>query len=135
MRWIYRLISWFLGWPALALFSIIASVLFHLDTGLGHRIGRDVLNDFVSETMDGRLQAGYITQLRLWRTVVKDTFVYDPDGRPIIYGETVELGIDPIAGLRGKLRFYYADLVTGWVRLIDNGQGEPTFLDAFQPAD
>ncbi|MEM7136126.1 MAG: translocation/assembly module TamB domain-containing protein [Myxococcota bacterium] len=135
MRWIYRLVSWFLGWPALAVFSLIASVLFHLDTNLGRELGRDILNDFVSETMDGRMQAGYITQLRLWRTIVKDTFVYDPDGTPIIYGETVELGIDPIAGLRGKLRFYYADLTNGWVRLIDNGEGEPTFLDAFEPAD
>lgn len=135
MRWISRFVSWFLGWPALALFSLIASVLFHLDTNLGRSLGRDLLNDFVSEQMDGRLQAGYITQLRLWKTVVKDTFVYDPDGTPIIYGETVVLGIDPIAGLRGKLRFYYADLINGWVRLIDNGEGEPTFLDAFEPAD
>ncbi|MEM9728681.1 MAG: translocation/assembly module TamB domain-containing protein, partial [Myxococcota bacterium] len=135
MRWISRLISWFLGWPALAVFSLIASVLFHIDTNLGRTIGRDILNEFVSDLMDGRMQAGYITQLRLWKTVVKDTFVYDPDGTPIIYGETVELGIDPIAGLRGKLRFYYADLINGWVRLIDNGEGEPTFLDAFEPAD
>lgn len=135
MRWISRLVSWFLGWPALALFSLIASVLFHLDTNLGHRLGRDMLNDFVTEQMQGRLQAGYITQLRLWKTIVKDTFVFDVDGTPIIYAETVELGIDPIAGLRGRLRFYYGDLTNGWVRLIDNGEGSPTFLDAFEPAD
>ena len=135
MRWISRLVSWFLGWPALALFSLIASVLFHLDTNLGHRLGRDMLNEFVTDQMQGRLQAGYITQLRLWKTIVKDTFVFDLDGTPIIYGETVELGIDPIAALRGRLRFYYADLTNGWVRLIDNGEGSPTFLDAFEAAD
>ncbi|MCZ6806240.1 MAG: hypothetical protein O7F08_04755, partial [Deltaproteobacteria bacterium] len=135
MRWISRLVSWLLGWPALALFSLIASVLFHLDTNLGHRLGRDMLNEFVTGQMQGRLQAGYITQLRLWKTIVKDTFVFDLDGTPIIYGETIELGIDPIAALRGKLRFYYADLTNGWVRLIDNGEGSPTFLDAFDPAD
>ncbi len=135
MRWVSRLVSWFLGWPALAVFSLITSVLFHLDTSLSHRLARDILNDFVTGEMQGRLQAGYITQLRLWKTIVKDAFVFDPDGTPIIYGETIELGIDPIAGLRGKLRFYYADLTNGWVRLIDNGEGSPTFLDAFEAAD
>jgi len=135
MRWVYRLFSWFLGWPLLAIVSLVASVLFHLDTNLGKRIGRDMLNDFVSGQMDGTLHAGYIQQLRLWETVVKDTFVYDPDGRAIIYGETVVLGIDPIAGLRGKLRFYYADLINGWVDLVDDPDGAPTFLAAFDPAD
>ena len=135
MRWIYRLISWFLGWPLLAIVSLVASVLFHLDTDLGRRLGRDMLNEFVSGEMDGTLRAGYIQQLRLWRTVVKDTFVFDPDGRAIIYGETVELGIDPIAGLRGKLRFYYAHLTNGWVDLVDDADGAPTFLAAFDPAD
>ena len=135
MRWIYRLFSWFLGWPLLAIISLLASVLFHLDTDLGKRLGRDILNEFVSGEMDGTLHAGYIEQLRLWRTVVKDTFVFDPDGRAIIYGETVVLGIDPIAGLRGKLRFYYADLINGWVDLVDDADGAPTFLAAFDPAD
>jgi hypothetical protein len=135
MRWIYRLVSWFLGWPLLAILSLLASVLFHLDTDLGRRLGRDLLNDFVSGEMDGTLHAGYIEQLRLWRTVVKDTFVYDPEGRAIIYGETVVLGIDPIAGLRGKLRFYYANLINGWVDLVDDGEGAPTFLAAFDAAD
>ena len=135
MRWLSRLVSWFLGWPLIALVSLVVSVLFHLDTGLGRRLGRDMLNDFVSDQMVGTLHAGYITQLRLWHTVVKDTFVYDPDGKAIIYGETVELGIDPIAGLRGRLRFYYADLTNGWVDLIDDGEGAPTFLAAFEAAD
>jgi hypothetical protein len=135
MRWIYRLFSWFLGWPLVGILSLLASVLFHLDTDLGRRLGRDILNDFVSGEMDGTMHAGYIEQLRLWRTVVKDTFVYDPDGRAIIYGETVELGIDPIAGLRGKLRFYYGHLTNGWVDLVDDGEGAPTFLAAFEPAD
>jgi len=135
MRWLSRLVSWFLGWPLVALVSLVVSVLFHLDTGLGRRLGRDMLNEFVSDQMVGTLHAGYITQLRLWRTVVKDTFVYDPDGKAIIYGETVELGIDPIAGLRGRLRFYYADLTNGWVDLIDDGEGAPTFLAAFEAAD
>jgi len=135
MRWIYRLFGWFLGWPVVALLSLVVSVLFHLDTNLGKRLGRDLLNEFVSGQMDGTLHAGYIEQLRLWRTVVKDTFVYDPDGRAIIYGETVVLGIDPIAGLRGKLRFYYADLINGWVDLVDDADGAPTFLAAFDPAD
>ncbi len=135
MRWLNRLLGWFLGWPLIALVSVIASALFHLDTGLGRKLGRDMLNEFVSGEMDGTLQAGYITQLRLWRTVVKDTFVIDPDGNTIIYGETVELGIDPIAALRGKLRFYYAHLTNGWVDLIDDGEGAPTFLAAFDPAD
>ena len=135
MRWISRLVSWFLGWPLLAIVSLLSSILFHLDTDLGRRIGRDVLNDFVSDQMVGTMHAGYITQLRLWRTIVKDTFVYDPDGNAIIYGETVELGIDPIAGLRGRLRFYYATLTDGWVDLIDDGEGAPTFLAAFEAAD
>ncbi len=135
MRWIYRLVSWFLGWPVIAIFSLVASVLFHLDSDVGRRLARDMLNEFVSGEMDGTLHAGYIEQLRLWRTVVKDTFVYDPDGRAIIYGETVELGIDPIAGLRGKLRFYYAHLTNGWVDLVDDAEGAPTFLAAFDAAD
>ena len=135
MRWLSRLVSWFLGWPLIALVSLVVSVLFHLDTGLGRRLGRDMLNEFVSGEMVGTLHAGYITQLRLWRTVVKDTFVYDPDGKAIIYGETVELGIDPIAALRGRLRFYYGNLTNGWVDLIDDGEGAPTFLAAFEAAD
>lgn len=135
MRWIYRLVSWFLSWPLVALVSLVVSVLFHLDTDLGRRLGRDLLNEFVSGEMQGTLHAGYIKQLRLWRSVVKDVFVYDPDGRAIIYGETVELGIDPIAALRGKLRFYYADLTGGWVDLVDDEDGAPTFLAAFEASD
>jgi len=135
MRWLSRLVSWFLGWPLLAIVSLLASVLFHLDTDLGRRLGRDMLNEFVSGEMVGTLHAGYITQLRLWHTIVKDTFVYDPDGNAIIYGETVELGIDPLAALRGRLRFYYGDLTNGWVDLIDDGEGAPTFLAAFEAAD
>jgi hypothetical protein len=135
MRWLSRLVSWFLGWPLIALVSLVVSVLVHLDTGLGRRLGRDMLNEFVSDQMVGTLHAGYITQLRLWHTIVKDTFVYDPDGNAIIYGETVELGIDPIAALRGRLRFYYGDLTNGWVDLIDDGEGAPTFLAAFEAAD
>ncbi|MBW2402655.1 MAG: translocation/assembly module TamB domain-containing protein [Deltaproteobacteria bacterium] len=135
MRWLSRLASWFLGWPIIALVSVVASVLFHLDTGLGRKLGRDMLNEFVSDQMVGTLHAGYITQLRLWHTIVKDTFVYDPDGNAIIYGETVEIGIDPIAALRGRLRFYYGDLTNGWVDLIDDGEGAPTFLAAFEAAD
>ena len=135
MRWLYRLFSWFLGWPLIAVISLLASVLFHLDTELGRRLGRDMLNEFVSGQMVGTMHAGYIKQLRLWHAIVKDTFVYDPDGNAIIYGETVELGIDPVAALRGKLRFYYADLTNGWVDLIDDGEGAPTFLAAFEAAD
>lgn len=135
MRWLYRLVSWFLGWPLLAIVSLLASVLFHLDTDLGRKIGRDMLNEFVSGQMVGTLHAGYIVQLRLWHTIVRDTFVYDPDGNAIIYGERVDLGIDPIAALRGRLRFYYADLTNGWVDLIDDGEGAPTFLAAFEAAD
>ncbi|MGD8607669.1 MAG: translocation/assembly module TamB domain-containing protein [Myxococcales bacterium] len=135
MRWLYRLFSWFLGWPLLALVSLVASVLFHLDTEVGRKLARDMLNDFVSGEMAGSMHAGYIVQLRLWHTIVKDTFVYDPDGRAIIYGDTVDLGIDPIAALRGRLRFYYADLTNGWVDLIDDGEGAPTFLAAFEAAD
>jgi len=135
MRWLYRLFNWFLGWPLIAILSLLTSVLFHLDTDLGRRLGRDMLNEFVSGQMVGTLHAGYITQLRLWRTIVKDTFVYDPDGNAIIYGETVEIGIDPIAALRGRLRFTYGLLTNGWVDLIDDGEGAPTFLAAFEAAD
>jgi hypothetical protein len=135
MRWLSRLVSWFLGWPLLAIVSLLTSVLFHLDTDLGRRLGRDMLNEFVSGEMVGTLHAGYITQLRLWRSVVKDTFVYDPNGNAIIYAETVEVGIDPIAALRGRLRFYYGNLTNGWVDLIDDGEGAPTFLAAFEAAD
>jgi len=85
--------------------------------------------------MMGTLHAGYITQLRPWHSIVKDTFVYDPDGKAIIYAETVEVGIDPVAGLRGRLRFYYGILTNGWVDLIDDGEGAPTFLAAFEAAD
>jgi TamB, inner membrane protein subunit of TAM complex len=135
MRWLFRVISWFLGWPLIAIVSLLASVLFHIDTDLGRKLGRDILNEFVSGEMVGTLHAGYITQLRLWRSIVKDTFVYDPDGKAIIYAETVEVGIDPIAALRGRLRFYYGNLTNGWVDLIDDGDGAPTFLAAFEAAD
>ncbi len=135
MRWLSRLFNWFLGWPLIAIVSLLASVLFHLDTNLGRRIGRDMLNEFVSGEMAGTLHAGYIKQLRLWHAIVKDTFVYDVDGNAIIYGETVELGIDPLAALRGRLRFYYANLTNGWVDLVDDGEGAPTFLEAFEAAD
>lgn len=135
LRWIGRLLSWFLGWPAVLLLSLIVSVLFHLDTQLGRTLGRDLLNEYVTSLIDGRLHTGTIVQLRLWNTIVKNTYVFDPDGTPIIYGETVQLGIDPLAALRGRLRFYYADLDSGWVHLIDDGEGSPTFISAFEPAD
>lgn len=122
-------------WTLVALSSIVISTLFHLDSGLGRRLGRDILNDYVTGEMDGELELGEIIQLRFWKTIVKDTRVYDPQGREVIYGETVHLVIDPLAAIMGELRFSRAHLWNGTVTLIDNEEGDPTFIDAFDSPD
>ena len=133
LRWLLRLFGGLIGWPIVLVCSLLASTLYHLDTQLGRTLVRDILNPYLSEQMAGRLGMGTIKQLRLWRTIVNDTYVYDPDGTPIIFGKTVELGIDPLAALIGNLHFTYANLNIGWVQLIDNGKGSPTFIDTFEP--
>ncbi len=122
-------------WTLTALVSLVASALFHLDSGLGRRLGRDILNDYVTGEMYGELELGEIIQLRLWKTIVKDTRVYDPAGREVIYGETVHLVIDPLAAIMGELRFSRSHLWNGTVTLIDNDEGDPTFIDAFDSPD
>ena len=131
MRGLVKTLSWLL----LGVVCLVASALFHLDTSLGRGLARQILNDYVSGEMAGSLAIGPIEQLRLWKTIVHDTSVYDPQGDQVIFGKRVELKIDPIAALAGKLRFSKASLWGGLVTLIDNSEGSPTFIDAFDAAD
>ena len=129
-----RLLRWSC-WSAVIVSAIVASALWHLDTSLGRRLARTILNDYVSGEMVGTLEVGPIKQLRLWKTIVHDTSVFDPQGDRVIFGKRVELKIDPIAALKGKLRFTQAQLFGGDVTLIDNAEESPTFIDAFGPSD
>ncbi|MEZ4287793.1 MAG: hypothetical protein R3A47_06540 [Polyangiales bacterium] len=131
MRWFARSLLWI----AALLFCIVASALWHLDTALGRDLARDILNDYVSGEMAGSMKITRIERLLLWDTLVYDTYVFDPNGAEVIHGEKVILTIDPIAALTGTLRFGSASLWNGHVTLIDNAEGQPTFLDAFNPAD
>ncbi len=119
-------------WISVAAVGLVASAIFHTQTPLARRIVRDQVNSFVNGEILGRLEISHIESMTAAGIVCRNTSVYDPDGRRVIWGERVFLVIDYQAAIdQGVLRFSHARLNNGFVHLISNDEDEPTFLDAF----
>ncbi|MEZ4325655.1 MAG: translocation/assembly module TamB domain-containing protein [Polyangiales bacterium] len=122
-------------WLLVLLLLLLLSVLYHLNSPLGHRVLGRGLTDWVSSQIDGSLEIGRIDYVGLDEIVVGDVILRDPSGRPVIRGSRISLAIDYAALRDGVLRFSHAHLTGGELELIDDGEGTPTFLLAFEPTD
>ena len=126
-------------WAALALLvgvpaALALSALYHLDTPLGHRVVAELLDREVSALIRGRLVVGGVERARLDDIVVRDAVLFDPHGRPVITADRITLAIDPLAALRGTLRFSKAHLSTGDLHLLPGDADLPSFVDALEPS-
>ena len=119
----------------LALLALLLSVLYHANLRLGREASAHALTGWVSGQMQGSLRLGEIKTIGLDGIELEGAELLDPEGRRVIYGEEVRLQLDYMALLRGVLRFSHAHLHGGEFVLIDNGEGTPTFLDAFEPTE
>jgi len=118
-------------WLALSVGALLLSAWVHLDTPQAREVGRVVANEQVSALMTGTLEIGRLEVLTPWRVEAAEVTLYDPRGRPVITGERVILVPDLSAALAGNLRFSHSELHGGTLTLIENEEGNPSFLDAF----
>lgn len=123
-------------WLLLLVVLLLLSVLYHLNLPIGHRVAGLGLTEWVSAQIDGTLEIGRIHYVGLDEIIVGDVTLRDPQGRPVIRGERISLAIDYAALLRdGVLRFSHAHLVGGELELIEDEEGNLSFLQAFEPTD
>ncbi|MCA9535234.1 MAG: translocation/assembly module TamB domain-containing protein [Myxococcales bacterium] len=122
-------------WLLVLLLLLLLSVLYHLNSPLGHRVASRGLTDWVSSQIEGELEIGRIDYVGLDEIIVGDVVLRDPSGHPVIHGDTISLAIDYMALREGVLRFSHAHLTGGELELVDDGEGTPTFLNAFEPTD
>ncbi|MFO0693119.1 MAG: translocation/assembly module TamB domain-containing protein [Polyangiales bacterium] len=120
-----------LAWLVLAVGLFVASVLFHLDTPVGHRYVRLAANILVTDLIAGRLDIGRVDHVGLDEIRVAHVSLYDRHGTKVIQADRIKLVIDAMAGLDGKLRFSHASLWHGMLRLEETPDGSLTFLDSF----
>lgn len=125
-----------LMWLLLLFALLLLSILYHLNLPIGHRVAGLGLTEWVSAQIDGTLEIGRIHHVGLDEVIVGDVILRDPEGRPVIRGERISLAIDYVALLQdGVLRFSHAHLMGGELELIENEEGELSFLRAFEPTD
>ena len=124
-----------LAWVLLFLACLVVSVIGHLDSRMGCRVGRVVANALVSDLIVGRLEIGRIDRLSLDGIVARHVSLYGRDGKRVIQGNRIYLVIDPWAATRGVLRFSHAHLNRGTLRLETLPDGDLSFLDALEAAD
>lgn len=122
-------------WLLLLMLLLLVSVLYHLNLPLGHRVAGRGLTDWVSAQIDGTLEIGRIDYVGLDEIIVGDVVLSDPQGRPVIRGERISLAIDFMALRGGVLRFSHAHLMGGELELIEDAEGNLSFLQAFEPTD
>lgn len=133
----FRVIIRLALWVVVLSVAFGSSLLYHLDTPLGHRAGTTIANVAVTSLIAGRLSIGRITKLTPGRIVVRNASLYDPSGVRVIQADQIVLVLDVEAATRGVLRFSHAELNGGTLRLDQTQDGEITFLAALgaRPTD
>jgi len=129
-----RALRWGMGTVGVVLCTLGAlalSLQCHLHMQLTKRLVQRVTMNFVNREIRGALHIGHIEQLSFPHIVVRDAAVYDGEGRLIITGERVTLEPDFSKLLTGLVRFRSAHVQGGTLRLIDNGDDEPSLFTTF----
>ncbi len=130
-----RFLGRLLLWLIVSTVALVTSAAIHLRTDLARRAASDLLTDFVSGEVRGRLAIGRIEQMGPGRVVARHAALFDPDGVRIVTADRLELRPD-LSALwnEGKLRFQSAVLTGGHLRFIRTESGLPTLLESFESA-
>ncbi|HEX4352871.1 MAG TPA: hypothetical protein VHZ95_08160, partial [Polyangiales bacterium] len=120
-----------LFWIALAAIALAASVVYHLQLPLARHIAKNLTNAFVTGEIRGELAIGRLDVLTLDHVTARHVALFDGEGRRIITADRVELKPDFAMLRRGVLRFRVGQLYGGFVRLVDNGEDEPSLFTTF----
>jgi hypothetical protein len=132
MRWPLRVLI-VLGWILAGTVLLLASAVYHAQLPVARRIVRDAVNKFVSGEISGELAIGRLDSVTLDHVVARWVALYDPNGRRVVMADRIDLYPD-FAALRGNiLRFKVAQLRRGTVRMVDNGEGTPSWIAALNP--
>lgn len=115
--------------------ALFGSLLYHLQLPSTRSLGAQLASEAISGLIAGRLEIGAIDSLSLWKLHATDIAFFDPNGEEVISGDALTLRYDLLSLLDGTLRFTHARLDGGSLRLIENAEGLPTFLDGFAPLD
>ncbi len=128
-----RRLAYALFWFLLALTALLVSATAHLSTQHARDVGRDVLTTYVNAQMRGALRIGSVTSLTPWEGAAEAVDLLDPEGRIVLRAEHVHVALDLVALLRGELRFGEGRIEGGEVVLYPDGEGIPSFIQAFEP--
>ncbi|HKP55559.1 MAG TPA: translocation/assembly module TamB domain-containing protein [Polyangiales bacterium] len=128
MRWLARA-----GWLLATLLAFAASAVYHAQLPLAHRIVRDVVNNFVTGEIRGELQIGRLDKVTLDHIVARWVSLYDAQGRRVIVADRVDLYPDFAALAGNTLRFKLAYLTRGVIRMVDEGDGTPSWVACLSP--
>lgn len=134
MRWPMRALV-VLGWTLAGIILLAASAIYHAQLPIARRIVRDAVNKFVTGEISGELAIGQLDSVTLDHVVARWVTLYDPRGRRVIVADRIDLYPD-FAALRGNtLHFKLARLTRGVVRMVDDGEGTPSWVAALNPRD
>ncbi|HKU41360.1 MAG TPA: translocation/assembly module TamB domain-containing protein [Polyangiales bacterium] len=128
MRWL----AW-VGWLAAAVFALAASAVYHAQLPIAHRIVRDAVNNFVTGEIRGELAIGRLDKITLGHIVARYVSLYDAQGRRVIAADRVDLYPDFSALAANTLRFRVARLQHGFVRMVDEEEGTPSWISGLSP--
>jgi translocation and assembly module TamB len=118
-------------WTALCVVALATSAVYHLQLSFARQIARDLTNRFVTGEIRGELVIGRFDQLTTEHVVARHVSLYDGEGRRIIVADRVELTPDLDQLRKGIVRIRVGRILGGTVRLVDNGQGEPSLFTTF----
>ncbi|MET0385414.1 MAG: hypothetical protein ABW321_05620, partial [Polyangiales bacterium] len=120
-------------WVTLFVVATFGSALYHLDLPIARRLARNLTTSFLNGEIRGELQIGSIDELSTKYIVARHASLFDGEGRRIITGDRVEIEPDFAQLRNGLLRFKVGRVRGGTVRLVDNGQGDPSLFTTFDP--
>ena len=132
--WLVHLIAIVLKtllWTALFALALLESAQLHLSLPVARRIARELTGEFVNDEIRGELHIGRLDQLSPEHIVARHVTLRDGEGRRIISADRVELVPDFAQLRRGLLLFKVGRISHAVVRLVDNGEGEPSLFTAF----
>lgn len=118
-------------WTALFALALVVSAQIHLELPVARRLARTLTSQFVTGEIRGELEIGRIDELSLKHIVARHAMLFDGEGRRIISADRVELAPDFIQLRSGVLRFKTAKITGGAIRLVDNGENEPSLFTTF----
>jgi hypothetical protein len=121
------------GWFLAATLALVSSAVYHAQLPVAHRIVRDAVNAFVTGEIRGELAIGRLDKVTLDHVVARWVSLYDGEGRRVIVAERIDL-FPEFGELRGNvLRFKVSKLDRAVIRMVDGGEGVPSWITGLEP--